>query len=419
MRYIYILLVAWLLPWNASAQGSDIIFWIDNSNSIDANEYIQMQQSIPTLINNVLQCNPLNRVAVAQYDLNRTYIETNFTNNTAAATFPRRFVGGGGYAHRSLGALGNALDNVPNPDLVNVTNLTQTPGNNLVIFFFTDATRAGDLCNTGFGVGNNQAFLNYTSFKVARNARFIVTAVSPGISAATNLDAQNAAAAIASIGGNYTMTIESYPADPDGPGTLPRFLLYKMTFTLSATEIAQVTQNLCNSACAPTLTLINPTHNQSSGTDDRQAQNLITASNLLTGTVNARYHAGQSIVLTNGFRAASGTKFRAYIATCGAPFVGKMDEPEAVKADNPESTVTGNEFRIYPNPFADILNIEVPEIATHVLLSDIKDGRTLLNFPPTRDTKITLETSQLPRGIYLLRVTDAKGKIHSQKIVKN
>lgn len=258
MKKIYLtLLITTLLMSKHYAQGSDVIFCIDNSGSVDGTEYAQMTASIQALIANVLSCNPNNRVAVVHYGTffnglpttgPRIFIESDFTNNiTNAQNFSRRLNSGDHY-HEALGLIGNAIDNINNPSIVSTQqNLNRNPSNSLVVFLFTDALRSqGDIINGSYLVNFNSsannsdaAFLNYTNFKNNRGAQFVVVHVSP------NIQATNAAASIASLGGSYTSTIETYPADPDG-NALPRYYLLKNNFILSGTEIDEVSQDICN-----------------------------------------------------------------------------------------------------------------------------------------------------------------------------
>lgn len=74
------------------AQGVDVIFWMDNSGSIDATEWTNMTASTKSIIDQVLGCNPLNRVAVVHYagdyyssQAPRLYIESDFTSNATTA----------------------------------------------------------------------------------------------------------------------------------------------------------------------------------------------------------------------------------------------------------------------------------------------------------------------------------------------
>lgn len=252
MKSLYFKIMCFfLMAYNLHSQGNDVIFLIDNSGSIDNVEYPDMNASIQNIITEVLACNENNRIAIAQYadvgSTSQVYIESDFTN--IPMVFNRRFsTGGGANAHSAVTLLGNALDNVFNVNILGTTVLNQVSGNSLVVYLFTDDIRGGLVASPAPPVGSNSAFQAYTAFKTTRGATFVVTIVSP------NALATQAAAAIASHdpSGLYVGSVESYPADPDGPGVTPRFLLDKSDFNLTATEIENITRNICS--CSTLIT---------------------------------------------------------------------------------------------------------------------------------------------------------------------
>lgn len=255
------ILFAIMLSWNNiySQGGSDIIFCLDNSGSIDSTEFAGMSQSARDIMQAVLRCNPQNRVSVVHYGTYfptastvepKIYIESDFTNNIGTATTFQRRLNAGDHFHEATGLIGNALDNISNPNIVSPqTTLNTISPRPLTIFLFTDALRgAGDLSNGSFlvrygnpppAIGNNIAFTNFTNFKNNRNAKFVVVQVS------TNSIDIAAAAGIASFGGNYTgPNLESYSADPNN-GQFPRLYLNKTNFVLTSSEINTITNNIC------------------------------------------------------------------------------------------------------------------------------------------------------------------------------
>jgi|GEM_PF-887561 len=257
-----ITLFTFLLSWNygySQAGGSDIIICLDNSGSIDDTEFTDMTNSARSLIQSVLRCNQNNRVSVVHYGTYfptastvqpKIYIESNFTNNIGTAQNFLRRLNAGDHFHEAVGLIGNALDNISNPDIVSPqTTLTTNPSRPLTIFLFTDGYRgSGDLVNGSFlvrygnpppAIGSNNAFTNFTNFKNNRNAKFVVVQVhnSPPDRAA--------AAGIASLGGSYMgPDLEVYPADPNS-GQYPRLYLNKTNFVLTASELSNITNDIC------------------------------------------------------------------------------------------------------------------------------------------------------------------------------
>lgn len=429
MKNVYLKYIcSLLLGFNAYSQGSDVIFWVDNSGSINATEYGEMSVSIRAIMQNVLQCNSANRVTVVQYGgtetAGRIWIETPFTNTLVA--FANRYgtLGPRDNAHGSLGLIGNALDNIPNANILSPLKvLTRTPGNSLVIYFFTDAVRdftGSSLVNSASnGVGTDAAFQNYTTFKTARNATFIVAKVSTGTNnPVTDLAAKNAAAAIASAGGSYTESIESYPADPNGAGTVPRFFIYKTDFSLTSAEISNTSEQICSVAvdpCMLNLVLVSPNHNVlTSIQDNRQVSNSITASNVINNLAVGVYHAENTIVLKPGFHSMNGSRFRGYIEECPSGFIGR-------EANNLEEEMSGNnqKLQISPNPSNDLVTITSSKsLIQHISILSL-DGRVMLDKHVGGKEKYGLSISEYEKGLYLVIVTSDDGKTLKSKMIKN
>jgi hypothetical protein len=242
-----------------TTSNSDVIILLDNSASIQDHEFKDMTTSTTALIRNLLACN--NRVAVVHYGtglfndvdnlLPQIYIESDFTNNLATAqNFVRRLYHGD-YLHESVGLIANALDNIPNANIVSPQQvLTKNPATPLVVFVFTDGARASgnshlvNVANSAIStiaLPNNQAFTNFTNFKNNRNSTFVVVQVFDF----TDITSQHAGAGIASLGGNYTGGVEPYPADPFYLQT-PRLYYPQTNFILSNADIQNLTGNICN-----------------------------------------------------------------------------------------------------------------------------------------------------------------------------
>ena len=73
------------------------------------------------------------------------------------------------------------------------------------------------------------------------------------------------------------------------------------------------------------------------------------------------------------------------------------------------------ELSVYPNPMTDVVNITSADVITNVVIYDML-GKQIQNVN-TNDTKVTLNTDELPMGTYLLKVT-AGDKEEMMKIVK-
>ncbi|THD30833.1 MAG: T9SS type A sorting domain-containing protein [Flavobacterium johnsoniae] len=429
MKNVYLIYLSFLLfAFKGYSQGSDVIFWLDNSGSISNLEYMQMTSSVQTIMKKVIACNPNNRISIVQYGAtgaaatSKIWIESPFTNTIPVFT-RRSAVGGGDFAHEALGLIGNALDGIPNPGIVSpVTTLNRTAGNSLVIYLFTDASRnnatsASYIVNASSpGMNTDAAFQNYTTFKTVRNAKFVVTIVSP------NVNATQAAGAVASSGGTYTGIVESYPADPDGVGTTPRFLLNKTDFIMTPAEINNTTEEICSIAienCIPNLVLVSPTHDVNIGTqDNRQASNSITASNSIISNTSdggvGIYHAGNTIVLKPGFHSMYRSRFRAYIQQCPSDFVGREANLEPNKDNGKEEKIS-----MFPNPSSTSVTIMLnSSLIQHISIVSM-DGRIMLDKKIKEAEKHEVAVNDYKEGVYLVTVTTVDGKIFKSKLVKN
>lgn len=261
-KTILLFFLTFIISWGsikAQALGSDYIICIDNSGSINDQSFNEITKSAIKLIDRILECNVNNRVAVVHYGtalyqqsnstyVPRIYIESDFTNDPNILQGISRKLTAGDHFHEALGLIGNALDNINNPQIVSPQKTLATNSNTaLNVILFTDAFRAsGDLTGGSYLVnfynpnyGQPQAFTNVTHFKKNRNARFSVVQ--------TNTDplAIKAGAAIASVGGSYNGTIEFNIDDPDY-GLLPRLYFGKTNFILESDEIDEIIKGLCH-----------------------------------------------------------------------------------------------------------------------------------------------------------------------------
>jgi hypothetical protein len=238
--------------------GSDFIICIDNSGSIQHSDFEDIRQNTLKVIHSILNCNPKNRVAVVHYGTGlynvansnltpRIYIEYDFTNDILIAQNFNRKLSFGDHFHEALGLVGNALDNVANTNIVSPqTSLNHNPAVPLNIILYTDANRSiGDLQGGSYLVNyfnptlNSQlAFTNITSFKNNRDAKFIVLHRSP------DQTSSEAAASIASVGGNYSGNLENYSGDPDY-GTIPKLYFNQPNFQTDPNFIDLLLHDFC------------------------------------------------------------------------------------------------------------------------------------------------------------------------------
>lgn len=93
-----------------------------------------------------------------------------------------------------------------------------------------------------------------------------------------------------------------------------------------------------------------------------------------------------------------------------------------VQRANSGNTLIKNVFRVFPNPATSVLNIQLDKPVKERLLITLINvsGRALQNITfPQEATASRMDVSRHPHGIYLLRITNQDGSIHSEfKIIK-
>lgn len=366
------------------AQGVDVIFWMDNSGSINATEWTNMTASTKSIIDNVLGCNPLNRVAVVHYagaytgvspEPPKIYIESDFTSNvTTAKNFVRRggistlggthysTMGSSDYASESLELIGKALDGTATSDANLISaqkKLTKTANNKLVIFYFTDALRSNGSSWMVSQTNTANPFVVYNQFKTDRGATFVVLKA-PSNSTSLDADAQETAAAIASVGGTYNGTLKNNPGDPQGSGVKPRKAIISSTFSIPSGDISTLTENICKS-CAPVVNLsavtppsqtvmINGTTQSLMATAIGQGTlsyqwysnttNSTTGGTLITGATSATYTPPASSVGTTYYYVVVSDSYCEGKATSAIVSV-LISDPCEITASNPDSDGDG------------------------------------------------------------------------------
>jgi len=218
------------------------VFIVDNSGSMSPTEFFQSKITIDAVISEVLNSDLGEvEVAVVQYGSNNsgsvhTYdVSIPFTEDASVALSWQRAYGSGGNVngsyyqdHQPASLAAMRLDNVYAPGGA----LDITDGTNVQFVFFTDAWRdaSASWCCSSIvadsyisvpahvkpGFGEYNALKDGSVLPRELKAQFTLLHVAPG-------DEDKAAgAAIASVGGDYTDTVEANVGDPDGSQVTPR-----------------------------------------------------------------------------------------------------------------------------------------------------------------------------------------------------
>ncbi|MCL2290029.1 MAG: T9SS type A sorting domain-containing protein [Bacteroidetes bacterium] len=150
---------------------------------------------------------------------------------------------------------------------------------------------------------------------------------------------------------------------------------------------------------------------------------------------NVVFHAGENIVFTDGFIAAEGSNFIAYVDpfftcthTTTAPPKGNNSEPvpviesfsvEAINSLNSEEPVTEKEYylKLYPNPSTGNVTIEYNLSKSELVEISLHDnfGKLVYNLKnrTPHDAgvyKITFNGVELPTGIYFCTLRTENGQ---------
>ena len=187
--------------------------------------------------------------------------------------------------------------------------------------------------------------------------------------------------------------------------------------------------------CAPNLTIT--ANVGSSGVDHQEADFTITASNSIASGGEAIYHAGDEVLMIDGFTAVSGSIYRAYIEGCSGSFVqtpvggssGEVDT-EYIKAPKPrmvdyyKEKETSIELTVFPNPTSDIFSVKLSNDAViddfKVNIYSMSAGMVYSQQFLGRNTNgFQVDISEFTPGVYFIELIDVNSeKVYSGKVIK-
>jgi hypothetical protein len=161
----------------------------------------------------------------------------------------------------------------------------------------------------------------------------------------------------------------------------------------------------------------------------------IDASNIISSGAGAVYHAGQEVILSNGFDAQSGSQFQAYIESCTGVFAFRtkttqldsstglpVKYAEGIRTDidlaRTPVNAAANEIEVYPNPTSDFFIVKsVGQFISSIEVTDLL-GRQLSTVEGIGLT-YTIDISTTMKGSYLVNVTFLDGSRKMVRIVHN
>jgi len=163
------------------------------------------------------------------------------------------------------------------------------------------------------------------------------------------------------------------------------------------------------SFCFSTLTITEDVF--AGGTNYRSAGNTITASNTIFNDAIAEYDAGNIIYLKPNFHAKYGSNFVAFIEGCNdAPKKNITNSKRFVNN-------TTKSVNLYPNPTKNTVFVESTNAVESFVLSN-SYGKIYYNALASNPNKITIDMSNIPLGIYFLKITFKYGDIMTKTIIK-
>ena len=160
--------------------------------------------------------------------------------------------------------------------------------------------------------------------------------------------------------------------------------------------------------------------NVSTGTDNHQASSTINATNIISSGVTAIYHAGDEVLLKDGFNAKSGSIFRAYIEGCSNVFVARQIDNTNIKDYDEEiAKVEILEYRlkIAPNPNNGIFNLSLENFNEGKI--EIVDlyGFTIYKSKFKNQNEVEINIQERQKGIYILKIY-SNNQVYTDKIIK-
>jgi hypothetical protein len=158
--------------------------------------------------------------------------------------------------------------------------------------------------------------------------------------------------------------------------------------------------------------------------DHQQASGTLIASNLVNSKGEAIYHAGDEVVLSDGFSAVDSSSFRAYIEGCTNDYQLRKgtNEREVVTFNNPPLTKVTNESQlpesaVYPNPGFGVFKVNLGTQETGDVQVTTTDGTLVFSENFQQKSELDVDLRKAKSGIYILRVA-TNDKVLTRKVIK-
>jgi hypothetical protein len=162
----------------------------------------------------------------------------------------------------------------------------------------------------------------------------------------------------------------------------------------------------------------------------RKATTMLSSNSTIGTSISVNYISGNSITLTNGFNAKSGSDFRGYIGDCSLINLQNTYRASHEETNQNSNTQKGNAFNnqttsfqnnliATPNPTSNHLTITLENTLIHKIILTSIDGKTISIKENVNESTYELNTTACKNGIYILTVESVEGKIYTEKIIKH
>ncbi len=155
--------------------------------------------------------------------------------------------------------------------------------------------------------------------------------------------------------------------------------------------------------------------------DRQQASATITAQNTIGNGGKAIYHAGDEVLLKDGFTGLAGSEFRAYLEGCTNDYNARTSSTERNVVTYPATSSAENhelpENAVYPNPGTGLFRVKLDGIASGKVEIVAGDGQAVFNKSFKNQPEMEVDIKNATPGMYILRVVSDQ-KVLTKKIVK-
>jgi Secretion system C-terminal sorting domain len=151
------------------------------------------------------------------------------------------------------------------------------------------------------------------------------------------------------------------------------------------------------------------------GIQNVESPDSIKATNTISTTGNAIYHAGTVVLFQTSFVATSGSKLHAYIAGCNGIFNARQAQTVVISED---VKLIKDIVKVSPNPNNGIFKININEVSQGTIVATDLYGFTVYKSEFKDQNEFEMNLQDNPKGIYIVKVVSGD-QTYTSKIIKN